>query len=235
MIANWKIQSYQLDSVSVAVAWNTAREQPLLRRVDGNGARLDDPVTTRAMPPMSGHFSPGCAPRLPSPPSVSCSNDSISSWSSPPALPAMASSNSGVPSWVSSPDSTHHRRSRAGGTRHTAVHSDARQIDSNEVVPGTGSRIDIALAILLTLLGRRYFSISATRSQVSSDDFASRALAGTLITGRARIWRTDLRHRVRIGLDHVSAQSQPDGDASAFANAALTPKGWSRARRPVPA
>src|SRR5215469_15894709 len=33
----------------------------------------------------------------------------------------------------------------------------ARQIDSDEVVPGTGSRIDIALAILLTLLGTALF------------------------------------------------------------------------------
>lgn len=33
----------------------------------------------------------------------------------------------------------------------------ARQIDSDEVVPGTGSRIDIALAALLTLLGTALF------------------------------------------------------------------------------
>lgn len=33
----------------------------------------------------------------------------------------------------------------------------ARQIDSDEVIPGTGSRIDIALAILLTLLGTALF------------------------------------------------------------------------------
>lgn len=33
----------------------------------------------------------------------------------------------------------------------------ARQIDSDEIVPGTGSRIDIALAALLTLLGTALF------------------------------------------------------------------------------
>lgn len=33
----------------------------------------------------------------------------------------------------------------------------ARQIDSDKVVPGTGSRIDIALAALLTLLGTALF------------------------------------------------------------------------------
>ena len=33
----------------------------------------------------------------------------------------------------------------------------ARQIDSDEVFPGTGSRIDIALAALLTLLGTALF------------------------------------------------------------------------------
>lgn len=33
----------------------------------------------------------------------------------------------------------------------------ARQIDSDEVVPGTGSRIDVALAALLTLLGTALF------------------------------------------------------------------------------
>ncbi len=32
-----------------------------------------------------------------------------------------------------------------------------RQIDSDEIVPGTGSRIDIGLAILLTLLGTTLF------------------------------------------------------------------------------